>query len=261
MTLHLALDRDGLSAPDGKIAGIAKTLPALRAAGFAADPYTGDRVSTIDETDQTKWDADCGPGWYLIGGAVKPSPSPSDKDQFNEDLRRFKAIYEQADLDLQEILVWERTDRNELNGHSWVEDLLHGWMIPWTRRCVAAAEAYRTLLAAANPDATALGAAKAAWREALHGPAAGARAGFGYIRELETLGLKTWYGAADRGTDAWRATALLQGTLSYATAGAAGDNGKFGYAAGSVFAVTYPASQTVATWPMRAGVLAIEEIT
>ena len=257
MTIHLALDpaRADHGFPDGRIAGINRTEQGLRDAGFDNPPYTGQRLVTIDETDGAVWDGACVPGWYYVAGAVVAALAQTDTEQFNADLARFQAVYERADVDLQALLVWERTDRREVAGHTWVEDLLHGWMIPWTRRCVAAAAAYRALLAQASPDPTALAAAKTAWREALHGPASGAREGFGYLREFETLGLHTWYGAADRSITVWRATALLAGTLSYATDAATG-----GYAAGSAFTVTYPDGQSVATWPMRAAVRALETV-
>ena len=257
MTIHLAVDAvPGVALPDGLIAGQSDSLAGLRAAGFGDPPYAGNRLVQVDEAT-SRWHRDCIPGqWYVVDGAVTPTRPVGDVGQFNVDVKRFQGVYTQADLDLQELLVWERTDRREVAGHSWVEDLLHGWMIPWTRRCVAAAEAYRALLVQASPDAPALAAAKTAWRTALHGPDSGALEGFGYVRELETLGVHTWYGAADRSTTAWRATALLQGTLSYATDAATG-----GYAAGSLFGVAYPDGQSVATWPMRAAVLALEEVT
>ena len=251
--------------PDhGLIRGVGVSVAALHAGGLDHTVYTvaRNRVATIDDT-AAGWDPLVEPGWYLttesgakrVQRARPRSETGAAKHQFNLDLRRFRNIYAQADLDLQELLVWERTDRREVAGHSWVEDLLHGWMIPWTRRCVATAEAYRALLVQETPDATDLANAKTAWREALHGPDSGARAGFGYIREIETLGVKTWYGAADRSTTVWRATALLTGLISYAT-----DADTGGWAAGSQFTVSYPDGQSVATWPMRASVLAVEEI-
>jgi len=86
MTLKLAVDRDGFAAPDGVIVGIATTLQELRSAGFAADPYAGDRVQDIDETDATKWDNACQPGWYLSGGVVVRSRPASTLDLLKADV-------------------------------------------------------------------------------------------------------------------------------------------------------------------------------
>ena len=87
MTIHLAVDSvAGVALPNGEIVGIAETAQGLVDQGFSASTYTGNRVSTIDETDSSVWDNDCVPGWYLVGGEV----------QFNvpvSDLERLKAAY------------------------------------------------------------------------------------------------------------------------------------------------------------------------
>ena len=267
-TRYLAIDYlDGAhDLPEhGLIRGVGVSVAALHAGGLDHTIYTvaRNRIATIDDAG-AGWDPLVAPGWYfttVVGAATVQRARPRTelglaRHEFNLDVRRFKAAYAQADADLTALLVWERTDRREVSGHSWVEDLLHGWMIPWTRRCVATAEAYRALLVQDTPDATELANAKTAWREALHGPDSGARAGFGWLRELETLGVRTWYGAADRSTSVWRSPALLTGVLSYAT-----DADTGGWAAGSQFTVAYPDGQSVATWPMRAAVLALEEVS
>ena len=74
-TLYLALDATGslahlLSNGFGVIAAMDKSEAALRARGFNAPDYTGDRLVTIDTTDDSVWDNDCVPGWNYNNGVV-----------------------------------------------------------------------------------------------------------------------------------------------------------------------------------------------
>ena len=87
MTLYLAVDQvKGISLPNGKIAGIAETSAGLVAQGFSSRTYRGNRVSTIDETDDGVWDNDCEPGWYYNGGSVQ-------LDAPQTDIQRLKSAY------------------------------------------------------------------------------------------------------------------------------------------------------------------------
>ena len=70
-TLYLALDRDGLTAPAGQIVGISGSAQGLIDAGFPAATYTGDRVATVESSDDTKWDDECQPGWYYLSASLK----------------------------------------------------------------------------------------------------------------------------------------------------------------------------------------------
>ena len=70
-TKYLALDRDGLTAPAGKIVGISDSAQGLIDAGFDAATYTGDRTATVDTSDDTKWNPDCQTGWYYLSASLK----------------------------------------------------------------------------------------------------------------------------------------------------------------------------------------------
>ena len=86
-TKYLALDRDGLTAPAGKIAGISDSAQGLIDAGFAAATYTGDRAVTIDTTDDTKWKPDCQVGWYYTeDGSVQQNRPASELDLLKSDV-------------------------------------------------------------------------------------------------------------------------------------------------------------------------------
>ena len=74
-TVHLALDslQDGnfpLASGHGLIVGMAFSLTGLRAQGFAAATYNGNKVVTIETTD-AGWDHDCEPGWYFTNNTVR----------------------------------------------------------------------------------------------------------------------------------------------------------------------------------------------
>ncbi|MYD94859.1 MAG: hypothetical protein F4Y02_14465, partial [Chloroflexi bacterium] len=62
-TIHLAMDSDpGLALPLGTITALSETEQGLRDAGFAADPYTGTRLTTFDDT-AAGWNDAVEPGW------------------------------------------------------------------------------------------------------------------------------------------------------------------------------------------------------
>ena len=73
-TIHMALDAIDtdftLAARYGRIVGMALSLEGLRAAGFSAGTYTGNRLSTI-EHDASGFNSDCQPGWYRTPTGVQ----------------------------------------------------------------------------------------------------------------------------------------------------------------------------------------------
>ena len=72
--IHLALDAIDadftLANGHGRIAGMALSIQGLRAQGFAASTYRGNRYNTIQES-AAGWNINCQPGWYLTAGAVQ----------------------------------------------------------------------------------------------------------------------------------------------------------------------------------------------
>ena len=76
-TLYMALDRDGLTSPAGQIVGISGSAQGLIDAGYPAATYTGDRVVTIDTTDDSLWSNDCRPGWYYTSAGVVQATRPA----------------------------------------------------------------------------------------------------------------------------------------------------------------------------------------
>ena len=73
-TIHLALDVINsdfpLSGGNGKIAGMALSVQALRDNGFVSGTYTGNRLVSID-TGDAGWDDECQPGWYFTNSSVQ----------------------------------------------------------------------------------------------------------------------------------------------------------------------------------------------
>ena len=73
-TFYLALDPAGTgftyASGYGRIVGMALSQAALRAQGFTANPYRGNRLSTI-EHDDAGFDAGCEPGWYRTPNGVQ----------------------------------------------------------------------------------------------------------------------------------------------------------------------------------------------
>lgn len=103
-TIHLAMDAEtGLALPLGTIKGLSESVQGLRDAGFAADPYTGTRLTTIDDT-AAGWNHDVQPGWKLLTrasataytlGAVIP---PTDLDDLQDAIKAFQA----------QVVAWSR---------------------------------------------------------------------------------------------------------------------------------------------------------
>ena len=153
MTLYLALDTlagfDVTAA--AQIAGINPTARGIEAAGFAsADGYTGSRLVTIDETDDTKWDDDCAPGWYLVGGVVQEEPPLTHTEQVAHDIERFQAAVEREALEWERVVAEENFQPHTDSGHSWSGDLLHALIKPNIRLQVTRLEEAKGTPNAAN---------------------------------------------------------------------------------------------------------------
>ena len=226
MALHLAMDpATGLTLPNGRIAGIAMSLAALRLAGFAAARYTGTRLTTIDETDSGKWNDDCEPGWYLVAGAVARSRPPTPAEQLAADIARLKALFAREEGEsFRELLVREYVDPQVDSGHRWLDDMVNGWIKPWLRLAVVGINAEKARGTPTRAYAPVLAAIQ---------------------RQVESPGLIGFWGNADK--SAWRP--LRSGSVAWEYDGTDG-----GTKAGTSQAVTYPNGLSVATWSARQAV-------
>ena len=73
---YLAIDEwQDYTLPDGRVVAVARDISDLRAAGFAADPYSvsNNRLVTIDDGDAA-WDSAIAPGWFRHEGAYSELP-------------------------------------------------------------------------------------------------------------------------------------------------------------------------------------------
>ena len=90
MTIYLAIDAvTGQALPNGVIAGMDTDLDRLRNRGFARATYTGNRLATIDHT-AAGWDNDAQPGWFWLGGEVKPAIPATNLDDLKDAIRTFQ---------------------------------------------------------------------------------------------------------------------------------------------------------------------------
>ena len=226
MALKLAMDAaPGLVLPNGLIRGIARTAAELRAAGFTTSPYSGTRLATIDETDSSKWDNDCEPGWYLVAGAVQRSRPPTPQEQLTLDIARLKAIFALEEGEsFRELLVRAYIDPQTDSGHDWLDDMVNGWIKPWLRLAVAGIEEDKARATPTRAYAPILVAIQ---------------------RQVATPGLIGFWSNAVKAE--WRA--LRAGTVAWEY-----DTDDGGTKAGTSRAVTYPTGESVATWSARAGV-------
>ncbi len=232
-TRHMALDRAGLVAPDGRIAGHAASEQALRAAGFPASTYTGNRLASIDTTDDTKWDPECIAGWYYVDGAVQRDRPLASADRVAADIEAFKAAVDREAADVETMLAREAFSPHTDSGHLWSDDVLHAIAKPHVRHL-------QVLLAAAKaaPSATTIAAYAAQLAV--------------FTAAAEDPGLLGIYKGADKSV--WRA--LRGGTTAYgydtATGGIRQINNQ-----DVAFPVAYPDGETVATWDALAAVEAL----
>ena len=91
-TIHLAIDEvTGLTLPFGQIKGLSDSLQGLRDAGFGADPYTGNRITTADDA-AAGWDDDVTVGWYLTAAnTVAAYVPPTELQDLQDAIRGFQA--------------------------------------------------------------------------------------------------------------------------------------------------------------------------
>ncbi len=216
-----ALDGFTLASSTGKIVGVAATDADLRAAGFtAAKGYQNNRLVHIDDTDSSKWNPNVEPGWYLLNGAVQSAMPLTSLQTVQRDINIFRGVFtEKEDAELPKLLSREKVDTVLDSGHSWVDDILHGWVKPWLR---LVEKQLREQKAATNPDPTVYAADLAA-----------------FLLQADTPGLLGFHAAALRAT--WRP--LRGGTVAWEYDSATG-----GTKTGTSRAVTYPDGFTVATW-------------
>ena len=223
MALKLAMDSaTGLVLPNGLIRGIARDVAGLRADGFTTSPYSGSRIATIDETDASKWNNDCQPGWYLVAGAVTPSRPPTAAEQLSMDIARLKAVFaEEEGESFRELLVRAYVDPQTDSGHDWLDDMVNGWIKPWLRLAVAGIAADKARGTPTRAYAPVLAAIQ---------------------RQVAAPGLLGFWSGAIKAE--WRP--LRDGTVAWEY-----DTADGGTKAGTSRAVTYPQGESVATWSAR----------
>ena len=241
---YLALDANTgtnvADLPSGMIVGLAASRAALEAAGFTvAKGYTGNRVATINDAN-TGWNPDVGPGWHYkhAGTAADrivqeevPLTAVGERTlQVANDIAQFKAVFtEKEDNELPKLLAREKVDTVVDSGHSWVDDILHGWVKPWLRLVESKLAIAKASPTQSNIDAYATDLAD-------------------FLRMADTPGLLGFHAAGIRSE--WRP--LRDGTVAWEYDVADG-----GTLAGSSRAVTYPTGFTVATWSAYAAIGAL----
>ena len=126
-TKYLALDRDGLTAPAGKIVGISDSAQGLIDAGFAAATYTGNRTATIDTTDDTKWNPDCQTGWYYLSAALKVQLNrpASELDLLKSDIHKMLDVGDQVRAEIVRLGPGQDAAKTE-QAHQWMWRLRGG---------------------------------------------------------------------------------------------------------------------------------------
>ena len=238
MTVYLALDPvDGLPiATTGLIRVIGNTAVnarlALVAAGLSVFDYTGNRFVSIDETDDSVWNINCEPGWFIKGGVVQQHKPLTDALQVAVDIRNFKESVEREAVDWQQVLAEENFNPHFDSGHSWSSDLLHSLIVPNIRGLVVLLQA-----AKATPNAANIMAYRARHDS--------------FIAISSVPGILNIYRDADKSV--WRPK--RDGARAYGydvdTGGVRQfdhDNDPLTDDADVAFDVTYPNGETVATW-------------
>ena len=153
MTVYLALDPlTGFDQTDaGYIAGINPTARGLEDAGFAAaSGYTGNRVVTIDETDDSVWNDDLSVGWYWVNGVVQESEPLTLAGQVAQDISAFQDAVEREALEWERVVAEENFQPHTDSGHAWSGDLLHALIKPNIRLQVTRLETAKGTPNAAN---------------------------------------------------------------------------------------------------------------
>ena len=216
---------DGITGHDlsdntGQIAGMAESTVKLRAAGFDAATYStgNNRLQVIDDAT-ANFNANAGPGNFVHEGRMVLNRPRTALQQVQVDINHFKEVFqEKEEIDLPKLLAREEVDTQIDSGHSWVQDILHGWVKPWIRLVEAQ---MRTQKAAGTPDPTVYATDLAA-----------------FIRMASNPGLVGFHALAIRAE--WRP--LRSGLVAWEIDADGGTKDS------SDRAVTYPTGETVATW-------------
>ena len=157
------------------------------------------------------------------------------EERFVEVLDEFKKTFEQVESQWERLELWREHNpvEVELSDGSmmkWADAVVKGWIKPWTTHCIALLEKAKADVNDANVTAC---------ENAI---TADSRS---YKFEFQTLGIHTWYGAADRSNALWANVAATGGTSVYATDA---DTGGFD---GAPIGVANYGEYTVDTYPLR----------
>ena len=156
MTIRLAIDEvPGFSVPSvGLIVGMNPTAQGLIDAGFtAARGYTGNRVVTIDDTDDSLFDPNTEIGWYLSGGATQVEVPLTNAQLVAQDIVDFKNAVEREAIDWERVVAEESFSPHTDSGHAWSHDLLNSLIIPNIRLQFTRLETAKASPTPANIDA------------------------------------------------------------------------------------------------------------
>ena len=232
MTIYLALDELpgftlGAGTGAARIAAISADLTTL--VQVVADlpnsgSYTiGTTVQTIDETDDSKWDDNCIPGWYWSAGVVQKTRPLTVAQRLDAGIRTLKAVVQREEREWELVLARESFAPQFDSGHLWSDDIMHAIIKPNIRLQVIL-----WTTAKATPNAANVGLAE--------GSLAFFEAAAGY-------GVRQIYASGDKSV--WRP--LRDGLVA---AGYDIDTGGIRSIGATPIrrAVTYPTGESVATW-------------
>jgi len=238
-------ETDRAPLPSGTILGIARSLQELRAAGFRSNPYRSgtSRIATIDD-GAAGWDNNVDVGWYYVHSAtaadrrvqeVLPLTEAGErKKRVGQDITLFKQTFaDKEETDFPKLLAREKVDTVTDSGHSWVDDIIHGWVKPWVRLVESGLATAKALPTQANIDAYTTDLAT-------------------FIRMANSPGLLGFHAYAIRSE--WRPLRDGLAAWEFDTNGSIGDGVYGGILAGSSRTVAYPTGQSVATWSAYAAV-------
>ncbi|MDE2901769.1 MAG: hypothetical protein OXP73_01940 [Chloroflexota bacterium] len=179
-------------------------------------------------------------GWHQVtpdGGTAewRATGLRTFAQQVAYDIFRFQAAVSHETSDWEKVLAKEAISPHTDSGHAWSDDLLHGLIKPWMRVHVLRLTTAKATPTQVNIDAYAADLAR-------------------FIALAETLGVQAVYDGAIKAE--WRAVRTGTTAYRYDTADGGILRDAQNDAVGSV-AVTYPGSDTVATWDALADVEAL----
>ena len=183
-----------------------------------------------------------------VGGLFKIAGRVFDKDtgmfeplgdmaeeRFVEVLDEFKKMFDQVESHWERLELWRihnpiEVELSDGSMMKWADAVVKGWIKPWTAHCIALIEKAKADVNDANVTAC---------ENAI---TADSRS---YKFEFQTLGIHTWYGAADRSNTLWANVAATGGTSVYAT------DADTGGIDGAPVGVANYGEHTVDTYPLR----------